>query len=414
MSRRKVYLDSASGTFLLPQVSKEMRRLLRGTPLGNPASLHIPGKRAYEILEASRAGIARTLSAHTDEIIFTGSGTESIALAIMGSVYTAKKTVPVPHIITSTIEHSAVTNTCRLLEERGDAEVTYISPTDETGLINISDITNAVKENTVIISIHAVNGEIGVMQPIEELIKAVDILKEKKYNLTRMRFSSKSFYPYIHIDAAQAYAHIDLTPIVRKGIDLVSFNSVKIGGPSGIGALYKRRDVQLSPVYGGGGQELSLRPGTASPVLAHGFYIASALLQERREKTQEKYGKLKAQLMTGLEALSTETQFPFIENSSAASIPAIVSISFPYFSGQQCAIELDARGIAVASKSACNTGSDTESVIIQELRKKGRFDTYTDYGTIRISFSDTTAQKDIILLLDALKDFVRTYRGVLY
>jgi cysteine desulfurase len=390
--RQITYLDSASG-------------------FGNSSSVHKMGKRAFEILEESRLGIAETIGSKKDEIIFTGSGSESIGLAIMGTVYKVPKNISIPHIITSTIEHSAVLNTCKILEERGDAEVTYIKPHDNTGILKTDDIINAIKENTVIISIHMVNNEIGIIQSIPELLKELNHLKEKKYNIKRMHFSSGSYYPYLHIDASQAYGHIDLVSLVKSGIDMITFNSNKIGGPAGIGALYKKRSVSLSPIYGGGKQELGLRPGTISHSLAHDFYTASKMIFKNRENNEKLYLSLKNYFITGLEKIQKENDFPFRINSSHNCVPGIVSISFPYFTGQQFAIELDARGIIVSNKSACNSNDGAESYVIKQIRE---FSKHENLGTIRISFRPETRKNDINKLLFAIKDIIQIYKNVLY
>lgn len=412
--KNNIYLDSASGAILNKQVLFSMHSISK-TNIANPASNHSFGQNAKIILETSRLGIAQIIGAHADEIIFTSCGSESIALSLMGTVYKAKiDGVKLPHIITTTIEHSAVLNTCRIMKERGDAEITYITPCNVSGLISIDDIKDAIKENTVIISIHMVNNEIGIIQPIPELLKIADSVKEKKYNITRMRFSSGSYYPYIHIDAAQAYPHMDLSSLIRSGVDMISFNSVKIGGPSGIGALYKKRSVKISPIIGGGDQEFTFRPGTQSPILAYGFMKASQIMQKNINKNENNYKNLKEYFLNKLERLSKEENFQFHENSSHSSIPSIISISFPYFTGDQFAIELNARGIAISSKSACNTEDNKESMVIEKIRNISKSDTYKDWGTIRISFSPDTKIKHINKLLRAIKDIVHTYRTVLY
>jgi cysteine sulfinate desulfinase/cysteine desulfurase-like protein len=186
-TKNKVYLDSASGTIINPKVLKKMLSL-DFNKMGNPSSMHGLGSYAKSVLSYSRESLAKTIEAHDDEIIFTGSGTESVALAIMGTVYKSKNEFNLPHIITSTIEHSCVINTCQLLEKMNLAEVSYISPIDSSGLIDPDQIIENIKDNTVLISIHMVNSEIGINQNIPKIIKNLDKYKEQKYNLTKMRF----------------------------------------------------------------------------------------------------------------------------------------------------------------------------------------------------------------------------------
>ncbi len=410
---RKTYLDYASGAILGRGAAFSIFRNILGS-YSNPASIHDYGQIAAKIVEKSRSIVAKTIGSHKEEIIFTGSGTESIALSIIGTVNEAKKTIAKPHVITSTIEHSAVIETCKMLESRGEIEATYLSPDNSTGLIEAETLKSAIKENTVIISIHLVNSEIGVIQNWNEYIKVVNKYKEQKYKIESMRFTADSYYPYLHVDACQAYVHMDLKQYVKKGIDLISFNSVKVGGPAGAAALFKRRGANIEKIYAGGAQEMGLHPGTVSPMLVSSFAKAAVCNLKNLENNENKYKELKKYLLNKIDLLNKKTGINFIENSSDASIPSIVNFSFPYFSGQQMAIELNARGVMVSSKSACNTESDTESYVIDEIRKKEEFDTYKKYGSIRVSFGPKTNKSDINKLVKELNSILRVYRGVLY
>ncbi len=412
-AKKKTYLDYASGALLAGPAVFSIFRNIRQL-YSNPASIHSYGQNAAKIVEKSRSIIAKTIGSHNDEIIFTGSGTESIALAIIGTVMVASKTISKPHIITSTIEHSGVLETCKMLESRNLASVTYLKPDDVTGKIEAESIKNAIKEDTVIISIHLVNSEIGVIQNIDEYLKILNKYKEQKYKIQSMRLTSQSYYPYLHLDACQAYVHMDLKQYVKKGIDMISFNSVKIGGPAGIAALFKRRAAAIDKIYAGGAQEMGLRPGTVSPMLVNGFSAAAEFNLTSLLTNEEKYTELKKYLMHQISLLNKETGINFIENSSSNSVPSIINLSFPHFSGQQMAIELDARGVMVSSKSACNSESDTESYVIDAIRKKQDFDTYKNYGSIRISLGPKTNKSDINKLVKELNNILRVYRGVLY
>lgn len=406
------YLDNASWMPITKKAYQTVKQSLAAS-LANSSSIHDLGQKSKKIVDESRLVISKTIGAHTDEVFFVGSGTESIALAIEGTIYAATD-VPLPHIVTSTIEHSAVLETCRLLEKRKHAVVTYISPSDYTGVVSVQDIKNAIKDSTVLVSIHAVNAEIGVRQPIEDYIKMLNKIKEERYSLQSIRLSSKPYYPYLHVDACQAYAHMDCSTLVRKGIDLISFNSSKIGGPAGIAALYKRRWAYVMPMYAGGDQEKGLRPGTTPHFLCAGFSAAAKENSKMREHNEEKYVNLKKELMIGLTKFGNKKELFFIENSNVNSIPSIINISFPFFSGQQMAIELNARNIAVSSKSACKSETEDESYVVQEIRKKDILSTYTVQGSIRVSFGPASTKEDIHKLLVALQDIAETYRGVLY
>jgi len=408
----KVYLDYASGGVFDKSIAKKLYKIM-ALFWANSSSSHTLGLKSRSILEKGRVGLSKLINAHNDEIIFTGSGSESIALAIMGTVYKSKKEIDLPHIITSTIEHSAVLETFKLLNELKMAEVSYVTP-NEFGFVNIDEILNLIKPSTVLVSLHLVNSEIGIIQDINELIKKVNIYKEKKYNIKSTRFFAKPFYPYIHIDACQAFAHMDISSLVRKGVELISFNSVKINGPQGVAALYKKRHTEIQPIYGGGNQEMGLRPGTVSHALVYAFYSAAEKIIREMNQNEKKYFDLKKYLLDSLNKINNPKELYFTENSSEESISSIINLSFPYLSGEQMAIELDARGVIVSSKSACKSDDSTESYVIEEIRKKKENKSYNKFGSIRISFGNKTNKKDINKLLVAINDIARTYKGVLY
>ncbi len=409
----KVYLDYASGALMKKSALSAVYGILN-KKLGNPSSIHSFGAEPKTILENSRKIIADSISANSNNIIFTSSATESIAMAIHGTVMSARVEFSKPHIITSTIEHSAILKNCELLEKNNLAEVTYIKPDDSTGLIGADSIVKNIKPNTVLVSIHSVNSEIGIMQDIGSYVKALNSYKENKYGIKNMRFTNKSYYPYLHIDATQDYVHNDISSHVLKGVDLISFNSVKIGGPAGVGVLYRRINTEISPMYAGGSQEFGFRPGTVSVHDIYAFACTASIHKKQIDKLESKYAELKKYLLGGIRNLSSQNNFDFVENSSENSVPSIVSISFPYFSGQQMAVELDARGVAVSSKSACNTGDAGESYVVWQIRNISEEKTYNNYGTIRISFGPETKKSHIDKLLKSLQEIINTYKGVLY
>lgn len=409
---KKTYLDYASGGIINKSIAKRIG-VAMALFWANSSSPHSAGEKSNIFLNNARNNIASYINAHNDEIFFTSSATESIALAIMGTVYAAKKEINLPHIITSTIEHSAVLETCKLLSELKMAKVSYVAP-DEFGIININEIVSLINKDTVIISIHLVNSEIGVVQNINDLIKKVNLYKEQANNIKSTRFFAKPFYPYIHLDACQAFAHMDISPFVRKGVELMSYNSVKINGPQGIAVLYKKRHTDVMSIYGGGNQEMNLRPGTVPHALAYGFSLAVSDLKKVINKNEEKYTELKKYLLDSINKISNPNRFYFTENSNEKSIPSIINLSFPYLTGQQLAIELDARRVIVSSKSACKSSDAGESYVIQEISKKKENKTYNQLGSIRISFGNKTNKKDIDKLLIAINDIARTYKGVLY
>jgi cysteine desulfurase len=325
----------------------------------------------------------------------------------------ARKKIQLPHIITSTIEHSSVLETVKMLESYGLAKAIYLKP-DINGLFEIEALKNAITKDTVLVSLALVNGELGTILNIEDVLKTTNKAKEENYNLKSMHLTNQAYYPYLHLDASQAAAHMDISKFVKKGVDLISFNSVKIGGPAGIGLLFKKRSIILSKIYSGGEQEMGLRPGTQSALLATGFAKALEITKNNLSQNENNYIQLKKILLDELNKIKKEYNFNIIQNSTECSIPSIVNISFPYFSGQQMAIELDARGVMVSSKSACKSEDENESYVVGEIRKNSDVDTYNNYGSIRISFGPDTKNKDIIKLINALNQVLKTYKGVLY
>ncbi len=413
LGKNKVYLDYASGALILKSASLALHSITKKY-FANPASIHSFGQEAKSILENSRKIVANSIKSKTSEILFTSSATESIAMAIHGTVMKARDSIDLPHIITSTIEHSAVIENCKLLEKNKLATVTYIRPDEVTGIIHADTIIKSITPDTVIISIHTVNSELGTLQDIASYIKKLNNYKEQKYNIKSMRFVNESFYPYLHTDATQAYVHMDVVPFVLKGIDLISFNSVKIGGPAGVGVLYKRSSAKINPLYAGGSQEIGLRPGTSDVMNIYAFAEAVKNFQPLIPAYEEKYKNLKDILTAGINEINKVGDIEFVFNSSESGIPSIISLSFPCFSGQQMAVELNARGVAVSSKSACHSEESGESYVVSEIRNISENKTYNKYGTIRISFGPETTKKDIFKLLKALSNINTTYKGVLY
>ena len=411
-SKSNVYLDYASGAHMHSLVSLLVSKILN-QKYYNPASIHSEGLKAKKVLENSRNILAKNINSHSDEIIFTGSGTESIAVAIVGVVMEARKNIKLPHVVTSTIEHSSVLETIKMLEDYSLITATYLKP-NSFGIVNLEDLKKSITKDTVMVSMALVNGEIGTILNTEEILKLLSKIKEENYNLKSIHLTNNSYYPYLHLDSCQAVAHLNISHYIKKGVDLLSFNSVKIGGPSGIGLLFKKRSVRISKMYAGGDQEMGLRPGTQSPFLAAGFAKALEITKNNLIKNENKYIDLKKSLLKEIEKLNLDYNIDFVENSSEYSVPSIVNISFPYFSGQQMAIELDARGVIVSSKSACKSLDENESYVIGEIRKNNQNKTYNNYGSIRISFGPETKNKDIIKLTKALGEVLKTYKGVLY
>lgn len=382
---------------------------------GNPSSLHTVGKKLQNDLTKIRVHFARTLCAQSDEIILTSSSSSSIGLAIIGFVFNyiqENKNRPKPHIVTTSIEHSAILESCVLLESLGLALVSYVVP-GEFGIINPKDIEHACNENTLLITMGLVNSELGSIQDIKSIIAMLNRIN--KNNQQKI---------ILHLDATQAAVHMDISEYVKKGVELISFNAVKMGGPAGVGMLYKKRNIKpglalkLSPIYGGGSQEFGLWPGTQNIDLVKSFYKAYVHNLKEIKTHDIKYKQLNHMMVSEFKQLCRVYNIDFKINTDeecAKTLPSFFSFSLKPFSGEQIMIELSSRGAHVSSKSACNTKDNTESYVVSAVRKVDNFD-YSDglWGTVRVSFGPKTTKRDVRLLIKALNDIFKTYKNMLY
>ncbi|MCX6712459.1 MAG: cysteine desulfurase family protein, partial [Candidatus Vogelbacteria bacterium] len=309
---KRVYWDTSAGTAIDKRVLKVMLPYLGAVPRGalakwgNPASIHREGVEASKVVEEARAKIAEVLFAHADEIIFTGSGTESDNLAILGTAELfAPKDVRSPislhekrlltlrpgHIITTAIEHKAVLEPCRYLQKKG-YKGTYLK-VDKDGTVDLKELKESLTKDTFLVSVMMANNEIGTIQPIKEVAK---ILRHFKKENGIDVHTGQASRPYLHVDACQAPRFLDLN-VEKLGVDLMSFNGSKIYGPKGVGALYVRRGVMLAPIILGGGQERGLRSGTLNVAGIVGLASALEICEKEREVEVKKLIKLQSKLM---------------------------------------------------------------------------------------------------------------------
>ena len=287
---RKIYLDHASTTYICKEALGAMKPYF-DINYGNPSSIHQQGRKAkYAILQA-RNKIAKILNCQPTEIFFTGSGTESCNLAILGTAGAKKGN----HIITSQVEHSAILEPCRKLEKKG-FKVTYL-PVDKEGMIRMSDLKKAIRPETILVSIMYANNEIGTIQPIQEigrLLKSVNcgaITRSKTTDLQNLK--SKI---YFHTDACQAGGLLNLDT-KKLGVDLLSLDASKIYGPKGVGSLFVREGLKIEPQILGGGQEGKLRGGTENVPGIVGMARALEIVQKNRIKEAARLRKLRDYLI---------------------------------------------------------------------------------------------------------------------
>ncbi|ODV94124.1 hypothetical protein PACTADRAFT_51006 [Pachysolen tannophilus NRRL Y-2460] len=377
---RPIYLDMQATTPVDPRVLDKMLQFYTGL-YGNPhSSTHAYGWETEKEVEKARENIAKVIGADPKEIIFTSGATETNNMCIKGVPRFYKKTKK--HIITAQTEHKCVLDSARHLQDEG-FDVTYL-PVNSNGLIELDQLEKAIRKDTCLVSIMAVNNEIGVIQPLEEIGK---ICRKHKV--------------FFHTDGAQAYGKIPLD-VNKYNIDLMSISSHKIYGPKGVGACFVRRRprVRLEPIINGGGQERGLRSGTLAPAAVCGFGEAARLTMAESERDKKHIEKLSNKLINGL--LSIEhTQ---LNGSPIHRYPGCVNISFAYIEGESLLMAL--KDIALSSGSACTSASLEPSYVLHALGA----DDALAHSSIRFGIGRFTTEEEIDYVISAINHRVTFLR----
>ncbi|MAG39055.1 cysteine desulfurase NifS [Candidatus Woesearchaeota archaeon] len=381
---RNIYLDNSATTRVEPEVKKEMDFYYEEV-YGNPGSFHSLGLKAKKSLKDARNRIANILSAKPKEIIFTGGGTESINLAIKGLAEVQPKEKN--HIITTTIEHHAVLDTCEYLEKKG-FKVTYLN-VDKQGILDPEDLKKAIKKETFLVSIMYANNEVGTIQDIK---KISSICKEKNVKF--------------HTDACQASLYLDIN-VNNLGIDMMSLNASKTRGPKGVGLLYVRSSsiLKLEPLIHGGGQERGLRSGTENLQGIMGFAKALELAEKNKEKESKRLTILRNRLIKGIKENTPKT---FLNGHPAKRLPNNVNISFLDIEGESILLYLDAKGIYASSGSACTSKTLDPSHVILALGVPYEI----AHGSIRFTLGKETTEQDIDYVVKVLPPIVKHLREI--
>lgn len=380
---RPIYLDVQATTPTDPRVLDKMLQFLTGL-YGNPhSSTHAYGWETEKEVEKARQYVADVIGADPKEIIFTSGATESNNMAIKGVPRFYKKTKK--HIITTQTEHKCVLDSARHMQDEG-FDVTYL-PVNSEGLLDIQQLKDAIRKDTVLVSVMAVNNEIGVIQPLKEIGQ---ICRENKI--------------FFHTDAAQGFGKIDID-VNEMNIDLMSISSHKIYGPKGVGACFIRRRprVRLDPIITGGGQERGLRSGTLAPPLIAGFGEAARLIKAEMEYDQKYIHKLSKKLRDGLLSIP-ETQFNGVLNDPKKQYAGCVNISFAYIEGESLLMAL--KDIALSSGSACTSASLEPSYVLHALGA----DDALAHSSIRFGIGRFTTEAEIDYVIKAINervDFLR-------
>lgn len=355
----------------------------------NPSSIHLMGIEARKKLQNARTEVADILNCRPEEIIFTSGGTESNNLAIQGIVL-AWKDKKLPHIITTNIEHPSVLETFKILEKRKLAEISIV-PVEEDGIIDSKKIKKEIKNNTILISVMYANNEIGTIQPIKEIAK--EIRHYKKYSKNLSAFS----FPILHTDAVQAANFLDLN-VEKLGIDLLSLSGSKIEGSGRVGVLYKKKNIPLVSVFGGGNQELGLRPGTENLQEILKFSKALTLIQKNKDKEVKRLTQLRDYFFKKLKNFEV-----IINGDLKERLPNNINITFPQIPSDLLVIELSAKGIMASSKSACKSSKKDGSYVIEAIRPKSNI----EIGGLRFSMGNKTTKVDIDYTIKSLKQILK-------
>lgn len=379
---KKIYLDHASTTYVDPRVLKKMLPFFSQC-YGNPSSLYLLGREAKTALHEARQKVASCFKCSLEEIIFTGSGTESDNLAIVGSAWAHKNKGN--HLITSNIEHHAVAYSCEYLKQHGFT-ITYL-PVDHEGLINPQQVAEAITDTTILVSIHYANNEIGTVEPISEIASVC----QKKGIL-------------LHTDACQAAGVFDMD-VQKLGIDLLTINGSKIYGPKGTGALYIRKGIDVDPIIHGGSQEFNKRAGTENTAgivgLAEAFYLA----QQEREEENQRLTTMRDFLIKKLLATIPKSR---LNGHATKRLPNNVNISFLNVEGEAILLHLDELGIYVSTGSACTSESLEPSHVLLALGLPHE----VAHGSIRITLGKKNTFQDIKRVVNVLPQVIEKLRSI--
>ncbi len=340
-ARREVYLDNASTTPVLPEVAEEMYPFLKER-YGNPSSIHSKGREAADAVEEARQRISRLIGADASEVVFTSGGTEADNLAIKGVALAQRKGGR--HVITTRIEHHAVLEPCKFLESVG-FDVTYL-PVDKYGTVDPGSVEEAIREDTVLVSVMHANNEVGTVEPIREIGK---ITREKGV--------------LFHTDAVQSFGHLAID-VDQMGVDLVSASSHKLYGPKGVGALYVSKEVSLIPLIHGGGQERGLRASTENVPGIVGFGKAAEIAMREMEKRERRILRLRRRLCR---LILDRIEDAYLVGHPTRRLPGNLNLVVRYVEGESMVLGLERYGVFASTGSACSSRDHGPSHVLDAL-----------------------------------------------
>ena len=382
MGDRTIYLDHAATTYVKPEVFEAMKPYFC-EHFGNASSIYSIGRDSKKAVEGAREQVAKAIGAEAREVYFTGSGSEADNWAIKGIARANR--AKGNHIITTAIEHPAIMNSCKCLEGEG-FEVTYL-PVDSDGLASVEQVKEAIKPNTILISIMFANNEIGTIQPIQE----IGALAKEKGIL-------------FHTDAVQAVGNI-VIDVKKMNIDLLSLSGHKFYGPKGVGALYIRKGVKISSIIHGGQQERGKRASTENVPGIIGLGKAIELATQNLEEYNKKLIRLREKTIEGIMA-----KVPYIRLNGHRTnrLPGNVNISFQFIEGESLLLMLDMKGVCGSSGSACSSGSLDPSHVLMAIGLPHEI----AHGSLRLTFGDGNTDEDVDYILEEIPKIVSRLRDM--
>lgn len=379
----EAYLDNSATTRAFPEVGELVYKVMC-QDFGNPSSMHRKGVEAEHYIKDAKESLAKILKVNTKEIFFTSGGTESDNLALIGCARANKRRGN--HLITTSIEHDAILNMMRYLEEEEGFRVTYL-PVDSNGKVSLEALKEALCPETILVSIMYVNNEVGTVQPVEEAAKIV-----KEYNSNIL----------VHSDAVQGFGKYHIYP-KRQKIDLLSVSGHKIHGPKGVGFIYIGEKVKIRPILFGGGQQKDMRSGTENVPGIAGLGLAAKMSYQDLDMKVALMRELKAHFLEGLKQIDDITIHGVTDEGSA---PHIISVGVAGIRSEVLLHTLEEKGIYVSSGSACASNHPAVSGVLKSI---GAEQKYLD-STIRFSMSEFTTKEEIDYVLETLYNCIPMLR----
>ncbi len=381
MTQKIAYMDYAAATMLDPRVQKVMRKY-EGPGFGNSMSMHQWGRKANEAIDEARKTLAGFIGGEAEEIIFTSSATESNNLAIKAW---EESRPDKKHIIVSAIEHKCVMESANFLKKRG-YEISLL-PVDGDGVVDLKELERIIRPDTLLVSVMAVNNEMGAIEPIVEVGK---ICRQKKV--------------LFHCDAVQAFGKVEID-VEKLGIDMLTLSSHKIYGPKGVGVLWVKKEIfsDLKPLLHGGGQEKGKRSSTVNTAGIAGMAKAGELVMAEMKKETERLGKLKKSFVEGV---CTELSGVKVNGAGEKSVANMVNLSFAGVEGEALMMRLDDAGVMVSTGSACSADDLRPSYVLLAMGKSA----VEAHGSIRFSWGRWTSKEEIDYAVKVVAEVVGSLR----